>query len=255
MERNHAQNLLNLVKIISSDFPTLEVKSIIELGARDCEETISLNHFYPQAQLFTFECNPEKLEQCRSNIKELKHVKLIEKAVSNKKGTVDFFQIDKVNTVTTWEDGNPGASSLFEASGKYTVEQYAQKKIQVVCTTLYDEIQAKNVLNADLMWMDIQGSELNALKGMKEHLKDVSIIHTEVEFMEIYKGEPLFWEVKKFLQENGFYLGYFTSFYKNLSADAVFINQDLLSKNWFKKQKYALKHKLLQPLYHYGVYK
>jgi FkbM family methyltransferase len=252
-ELQHALNLQRLVSIIKNDFPKSQINNIIELGARDCNETISLNHFYPNAKVFTFECNPEKIDECREKVKNFSNIKLIEKAVSNQKGSVTFYVIDKENTKTTWEDGNPGASSLFEASGNYKVEEYAQIPVQVECTTLYNEIELGNIYPCDLLWMDIQGSELNALKGMKSYLQDVSFIHTEVEFMEIYKNQPLFWEIKAFLKENGFYLGYFTSFSRNNSGDAVFVNAKKLGK--LGKLKFGLRSKLLHLLYHYGIFK
>jgi hypothetical protein len=56
------------------------------------------------------------------------------------------------------------------------------------------------------------------------------MMHIEVEFMEIYSGQPLFKEVKKYLVKNNFVFIGFTSKGK-FSADAVFINKTLYDKS------------------------
>lgn len=245
-----AKNLAKLVDFIAKEFDGLKPKQIIELGARDCMETLEMHKIYPTANILTFECNPDKVQECRDRVKHIKEITLVEKAVADKTGTISFFQIDTEKTETTWKDGNPGASSLYKASGKYNVEKYVQKEVPVECTTLNEELPKHNVSAVDLLWMDIQGSELNALKGMRNKLERVSIIHSEVEFMEIYEGQPLFWEVKKYLNEHGFYLATFTGFHKNNSADAVFVNSRKLSM--LQRIKYYFTNKLLHPLHHYN---
>lgn len=247
----HADNLLKLVAFIRNNTSGLQPQQIVELGARDCMETLSLHSQYPAARILTFECNPDKVQECRDRVKGIKEITLVEKAVSNETGTISFFQIDTEKTETTWKDGNPGASSLFKATGNYSQEKYVQKEVKVECTTLYEELPKHKAEKIDLLWMDIQGSELNALKGLGSKLANVSVIHTEVEFMEIYQGQPLFWEVKQFLNQKGFYLATFTSFYKNNAADAVFINKQQLG--FLQKIKYYLTNKTLHLLYHYNI--
>ena len=57
----------------------------------------------------------------------------------------------------------------------------------------------------DFIKLDIQGGELNALKGLEESLNDCLGMEIEVEFSEIYKSQPLFGEVHSFLESKGFY--------------------------------------------------
>ncbi len=245
------QNMINLVKFMGSTFGIANVSHIVELGARDCKETLWLNKYFPKANILSFECNPSKLEECRARVSRFANIKLVEKAVSDTSGTVSFFQIDPEKTITDWEDGNPGASSLYKASVEYELEKYVQKEITVPCTTLHEELPQHNFDKIDLLWMDIQGSELNAVKGLKEKLSDVHIIHTEVEFMAIYEGQPLFWDLKKFLNDRGFKLASFTSFHKNKAGDAIFINTAKMGL--LKRLKYYITNRTLYLLYHYKV--
>ena len=57
----------------------------------------------------------------------------------------------------------------------------------------------------DFIKLDIQGGELNALKGLEESLNDCLGMEIEVEFSEIYKSQPLFGDVHSFLSSKGFY--------------------------------------------------
>jgi FkbM family methyltransferase len=200
------------------------VAIIFELGARDCSETLEFYKIFPNSHIYTFECNKNTLPICRKKTRNIKNITLIEKAVSNKNSIVKFFPINKELTKTTWEDGNQGASSLFKASGKYPVEDYVQDEITVNSTRLDSVIRKNGIESVDLLWMDIQGAELLALKGLGKEISKVKIIHTEVEFFEIYKDQPLFKDIKRFLNRKGYLLASFTNF-GVYSGDAIFINQ------------------------------
>ena len=202
------------------------ITSIIEIGARDCTETLIFNKNFPKANIFSFECNPNTLPVCRNKVSSFKNIRLIESAVSETDGKITFNQIDQSKTVTTAIDGNPGASSIFKASGKYPVEQYAQKEIEVNSTRLDSFFKKNNISNVDILWMDIQGAELMALKSLGDFLKDIKIIHLELEFFEIYKGQPLFKDINAFLSKNNFNLIEFTSVGK-YSGDGIYIRKDL----------------------------
>jgi len=52
--------------------------------------------------------------------------------------------------------------------------------------------------------MDVQGGELLVLQGAEKRLKEVLVIHTEVEFVSLYKDQPLFADIDNFLRARGF---------------------------------------------------
>ena len=202
------------------------IGTILEIGARDCVETLVFNKNFPDSRIFTFECNPSTLPKCRNNVSNVSNIELIESAVSDKDGRITFNQIDSSKTITGRNDGNPGASSLFKASGKYPVEAYVQKEIRVPSIRLDTFFTDKGIDEVDILWMDIQGAELMALKSAGEHIKKIKIIHLELEFFEIYKDQPLFKEVHAFLKQNGFCLLKFTTVGK-YAGDAIYVNKDL----------------------------
>ena len=56
----------------------------------------------------------------------------------------------------------------------------------------------------DFLKLDVQGAELDVLNGGDRVLADALVVHTEVEFVEMYKGQPLFAEVDQRLRRSGF---------------------------------------------------
>ncbi|MEP0944117.1 MAG: FkbM family methyltransferase [Rhizobiaceae bacterium] len=71
-----------------------------------------------------------------------------------------------------------------------------------VKTTRLDDIDELD--RADFIKMDIQGAELMALENAQELLKSTFLVQAEVEFLELYKGQPLFSEVEQFMRSQGF---------------------------------------------------
>lgn len=57
---------------------------------------------------------------------------------------------------------------------------------------------------ADFIKIDTQGAELMILQNAQNVLRSVSVVQCEVEFVELYEGQPLMAEVDTFLRSQGF---------------------------------------------------
>lgn len=100
---------------------------------------------------------------------------------------------------------NPAVIDMFEAisatseGGNFRV--VGQQEIQ---TVRLDDIP--ECPHADYVKLDVQGDELMVLENGMEKLSKALVIETEVEFVEIYKGQPLFADIQSFMVEQGFVL-------------------------------------------------
>lgn len=103
---------------------------------------------------------------------------------------------------------SPGTSSVFEPNHNF-LKQFPDfsrfdliKKIKLSTTTIDHLIDGNEIPDFDFVKLDIQGGELAVLKGGIDYLKSNIVgLEMEVEFSEIYSGQPLFAEVDTFVRE------------------------------------------------------
>jgi FkbM family methyltransferase len=201
MNNRPEQHIFKLLEI-TNHYLKSDVNVILDIGARDLTESIFLSENYPNSKVISFECNPQTLPICREKSKNYPNIELIDKAVNEYDGTCKFYPINPLKTKTTWEDGNPGASSLFIANENYPFEKYVQDEIEVDCVRIDTILKERNIDKVDVIWMDLQGAELIALKSIGDILRNVSIICTETEMTPMYKNQALFKDIDFFLKEN-----------------------------------------------------
>lgn len=201
---------------------------IFDIGCRDCAQSIEFYNLFPKAKIYAFECNPNTLNICRESIESYRdRITLIEGAVCDYDGSVTFYPINQEKTETSWVDGNPGASSLFKSNGTYPYEKYVQYEIITNCHRLDSIMKKYEIPKVDLIWMDLQGAELLALKGLGSYLASVHYVYTEVSHREMYSGQVLFKELNDFMLSNGFSIASQLSF-GDWQEDVVYKNLNML---------------------------
>ena len=194
---------------LTQTFKNKEVEVIFDVGACHALESVELSKKYPNAKVYTFEANPVSYNVCLENTEGYDSITVINEAVNDYDGICKFYPMDKEKTITTWEDGNQGASSLYRANGQYDfIEKYVQYEIEVPCTRLDTFCERNGIDKIDIIWMDLQGAELKALQSLGPLLDTVQIIHTELEMNPMYEGQCLFNDVNEYLTNNGFDLEY-----------------------------------------------
>jgi FkbM family methyltransferase len=187
-----------------------EVKTIFELGSRDLIDAIKLLEYFNASKVYAFECNPECLVECNKNICNLdktqkEKLTLVNKAVSLTNGQVKFYPFDlqKYN--------NMGASSMLKIDFSqrnlddpdYNIAN-PQKEIIVYGTRLDTFIDKNNIKNIDLLCIDLQGYELNAIKSLGNHLHNVKYIITECSIVCTYIDGASFIELNDYLSKYNF---------------------------------------------------
>lgn len=79
--------------------------------------------------------------------------------------------------------------------------------------------------DVDVVKIDVQGTELAVFKGAAQVLSKALFVHTEVEFVELYEGQPLFAEIDQFLRAAGFQFHTFEGFGQR-SFKPLIVSQD-----------------------------
>lgn len=81
--------------------------------------------------------------------------------------------------------------------------------IHTVSTTRIDDIV--EIENVDFIKIDVQGSEFKIFQNASRLLAGALLIHTEVEFVELYHNQPMFADVDILLRSKGFQFHTFNS--------------------------------------------
>ena len=82
------------------------------------------------------------------------------------------------------------------------------------------------IARVDVIWMDLQGAELLALKSLGQMIEHVDIIYTEVSYREMYTGQVMFSELNSFILSNNFKLQNHLSL-SGWQEDAIYKNNRL----------------------------
>jgi FkbM family methyltransferase len=80
---------------------------------------------------------------------------------------------------------------------------------RVLATEPLDTVRLDDVpetAGADLLKLDIQGAELMVLRHAPARLRGAVVIQAEVEFLPLYRNQPLFSDIDQFLRARGFVL-------------------------------------------------
>lgn len=87
-------------------------------------------------------------------------------------------------------------------------ERFAVEKIlQIHAVTLDDLYRDRSIADIDFIKIDVQGAELDILKGGRKLVDDKVIgVELEVEFAQMYVDQPLFRDVDRHMAECGFQL-------------------------------------------------
>ncbi len=102
-----------------------------------------------------------------------------------------------------------GESSSMLEMGKHTTHHpnitvIDKKKVFTKKVDTFFKNEKISPSDYNFLNLDIQGAELLALKGMKNSLKDIDYIYTEVNSAEIYKGCARIEEIDEYLKKFGF---------------------------------------------------
>jgi len=129
---------------------------------------------------------------------QYKSEQLITKALWSEPGEVPLNLCRKSTTSSIYVP-NDDFAKLFPDSSRFDIIE----QIALPCTTI-DEVTKNMGMQFEVIKLDIQGAELNALIGAENSLSNVLAIEVEVEFHELYRKQPLFDDVFSFLKSRGF---------------------------------------------------
>lgn len=205
---------LKLLKSLGS------MKTVIDVGSNRGQFSIIARYCYPNAKIIAFEPLKEASLVYKSIFKKDKDVTLYEFAIGEKIK-------NEVLHITAKDDSSSLLSLklqkiMFPKSGN----EIRQIKVRVF--NLSSILKENEIQSPSLLKIDVQGYELNVLKGAGELISKFNFIYVECSFVELYENQNLITEIIDFLYHKNFMLiGIYNIIYKQgktIQADFLFKN-------------------------------
>ena len=197
---------------------------IIDVGAYIGDWTRTCKQVFPEARVLMVEPQASKLPKLNSVASELKSVEV--RAVllgAKEEQNVRFYEAETASSVLR-ESEKAGASSS-----------------SMQMTTLDLIVDGGSFDKPDFIKLDVQGYELEVLKGGRRALLAAEAVLMEVNLLGIYDGVPLFDEAVQFMAERGFRVYDICTFFRRpydealWQVDVIFVRNSsklIASKRW-----------------------
>jgi FkbM family methyltransferase len=196
----------------------IDIKTILEIGSRDGHDanTLKVLSNVSDESVWVIEPNPN---QCEIIKKNYPNFNLIDMAISDKDGVIDFYQV-------IGNDGDVGTSSTLNRADDWYIKMGA-KKINVNSIT---GISLLKIIDKkiDLCKIDVEGLTYEVLTSFGDHIKNINSFHLECEHREVWKNQKLFDDVSEYMTEMGYVLLFSSYNNGNLQSDTIWVNKNMI---------------------------
>ncbi|WP_210163394.1 FkbM family methyltransferase [Niveispirillum irakense] len=169
--------------------------TILDVGANKGQFSLAARAFFPSARIVAFEPLPDMAERCATIFKGDSAFRVVRAAV----GPV-------AQEMTLHVAGRPDSSSLLpvgEAQARLFPGTRECATLQVPVAPLSSFLEEAEKTGPLLLKIDVQGFELEVLKGAVDILPQVTHAYVEASFIQLYDGQALAADVIAFLDKVG----------------------------------------------------
>jgi FkbM family methyltransferase len=194
-------------------------QTIVDVGANKGQFSLASRFYSPHAFIYAFEplANPASVYK-RLFLDDPKVV-FFNNAIGPENATTEIHV-----------SGRDDSSSLLPITNLQSdvfpgTEEVSIASISV--STLDSNLNIKNITSPSLLKLDVQGFELQALRGCESLLRNFDVVYCECSFLELYSGQSFASDIIRWLDERGFrFVGFynpsFDSSGRAIQADFLF---------------------------------
>lgn len=180
--------------------------SIGIIGSRKIGTQDSFNNspwrIFPNLSIYGFDLDPEACEKANA---ELENVEWFERhfplALSSTKSSQEIYITEYLDCCSLYPPNNAFVDRLSVLNKALQLNT----TVEIETTTL-DDFVAEQQVEIDFLYIDVQGAELDVIKGGDKLLENVLGLQLEVEFAPLYLGQPLFSDIDPYLRRKSFHL-------------------------------------------------
>ena len=197
--------------------------TVVDVGAYKGEWTTNVLNTFSESKFLMIEAQPKLKEHLQKIAGKNNNVIFESTLVGSTENDMKEFTVMKTG------------SSVFEQTHEGKAER---SKVKLNTKTL-DSIVNEHQLKGDFfLKMDVQGYEIEVMKGAEELLKNTPVILLEASLLNYNSGAPLVDEIVSFLKDKGYLLFDICEFHRK-SEDGVLNQVDLIfaKKDWSVRRK------------------
>ncbi len=179
-----------LKELIGKDDPV-----ILDIGCNDGSQSLWLSKMFSNAQVYSFEPDPRARRRFLENVGEKGvNIRLFDIAISDRDGEIDFYCSDGAPDERWREICSEGwdlSGSIRRPKRHLDFYKWCEfnETIKVRAMKL-DTWCCQNYVNhIDFIWADVQGAEVDLIRGGREALSHTRYFYTEYNDNEMYEGQ------------------------------------------------------------------
>ena len=206
-----------------------KVDVIFDIGANVGQTARSYRQLFPDAKIHSFEPSDPAFSTLETTFAGDQKFKAWKLAISNVDGEKDFFCSDD----DTCNSLLPPSQEIGNAALREKLTSTRKDKVE--CSRLDSFCQQNSIGRIDLLKMDIQGAELQAIEGASEKLGsgDIGLVFSEVQFSPLYKDACEFRDISSAMNMHGYKLYGLYNLHHFLEdgllwGDAIFVHPSIL---------------------------
>ena len=141
---------------------SIEIDWIIEAGCHDGSDTLDLVKNFPTAQVYAFEPDPKSRAQAELRFNE------------TSEGKIKLFPYG-----LSYQNSSQFLSYVNNEKGRGTssISETGTDPVEIISLDRFLSLPS----NSGLLWLDVEGHAVNALRGMKETLKGIDLAKVEIQ--------------------------------------------------------------------------
>lgn len=171
---------------------------IIDIGSNKGQFTFVSKLFFPEVNVLSFEALNSQFKKYQRLAAFFKNIKAYNYALGS------YQHKTRMNVASS-----PDSSSILP------IKELQKRYFGIHETNMFEDIEIKildewieeiSKYSSILLKIDVQGYELEVLKGSKEVLKKINYLYIEASSVELYENQPLLKNIEDFLNSEGFIL-------------------------------------------------
>jgi FkbM family methyltransferase len=173
-------------------------RTVVDVGANRGQFALVARRIFPEAQIISFEPLPEPAARFRAIFAADVRVSLLEAAIGPESGNLTI-HISRHDDSSSLLPITQRQSDLFPGTAEAGTAT-------IKAGPLHEFVKEEHIEVPALLKLDVQGFELEALRGCESLLHRFGHVYAECSFVELYSGQALADEVISWLRDRGFAL-------------------------------------------------